>query len=285
MNRMNKILITGASGFVGTKLRAMLSRDFSVIGTYYSKPVQGLFLLDITNKDAVREIIIKEEPDIVVHAAAAIGIDFCEQNRDVAENINHEGTRNVVDACREMGAKMFYISTSFVFDGKKENYKETDATNPLNWYGETKLMGERAILQLPRSVILRADFLYGYNDKDLPNGFFEIILSGEQIDIYGDEVRHPLFVDDVGNAIKVILEKDAEGVFHLAGPDRLTKYELALQLEKVIRNESHLVRAEENSAVKRPVALSLDTGLARSLGIYFTPVAEAAQKIKAQMEL
>ena len=103
-------------------------------------------------------------PDIVIHAAAFTNVDDCEKNKDRAFAVNVQGTRNIADAVEKIGAKVVYISTDFVFDGKKGMYKEIDSTKPINYYGITKLNGERIVDKLLDDyIIARTSVLYGWN--------------------------------------------------------------------------------------------------------------------------
>ncbi len=262
----------------------ILSESYAVIGTYQDKEQQGLHKLDITDRKKVDEFIAQEKPDVIIHTAAMSDPDDCEVDRNLAERINHIGTKNIVDVCRTHGSKLVYISTVYVFDGQKGNYKESDQCNPVNFYGETKLRAEQEVLTLVGSVILRFDILYGFNSMNGNNGFFSKIMGGS-VEVNNDQKRQPILVDDVGYAIKVILEGDHSGIYHLAGPENITKYELGLVLEKMVRVESKLTPIPEKQQVaRRPKDVSLDTSKARNIGVKFHSISEAVELIRQQYE-
>ena len=282
---MDKIVVIGGSGFLGSKLLGLLSETYAVVGTYQNKEQQGLHKLDIADKRAVDEFISQEKPKFVIHTAAMSDPDDCEVYKELAENINHIGTRNIAGACRTYDSKLIYISTVYVFDGKKGSYQESDKCSPINFYGETKLRAEQEALTLAGSVVLRFDILYGFNSIAGNNGFFSKIIRGSRVEVNNDQKRQPLLVDDVGYAIKVILEGNQSGIYHLAGPEKITKYELGLVLEKIVRRESELIPIPEKQQVaRRPKDVSLNTSKARSIGIVFHSISEGLELVRQQYE-
>lgn len=275
-----KILIIGASGFLGTKLNDILGKKHGIAGTAAPEEKTEFAPLDIRDKNKVRDYIREVRPEVVVHTAAMKDPDICEQKKEEAEAINHLGARNVVEGCREGGAKLIYISTDYVFDGKKGNYKEVDPCNPINHYGWTKLKAEEDVSTLENGIIFRFDLLYGYNGKNKNNGLFSQIVSGKKIEMNFDQKRQPLLIDDVASAIEDLLEKKEKGIFHLAGPDNISKYELGLALEKIVRQDSLLVPiAEKEQIARRPKNASIDVSKALSKGLKFHSIEEGVAMI------
>jgi len=281
---MSKIAVIGGSGFLGSELLKILGETYAVVGTYRNNEQQGLHRLDVTDKKNVNKFAVKEKPVVVIHTAAMSDPDDCEENKELAENINHVGMRNIVELCRAHGSKLIYISTAYVFDGNKGNYKESDECNPINVYGKTKLRAEQEVLSLADSVILRFDILYGFNSMRGSNGFFSKIIRG-RVEVNNDQKRQPLLVDDVGYAIKVILEGNHKGIYHLAGSENMTKYELGLALEKIVRTEPELIPVPEKQQIaRRPKDVSLDTSKARNIGIVFHSISEGVGLVRQQYE-
>ncbi len=176
---------------------------------------------------------------------------------------------------------MVYVSTIYVFDGENGNYKESDRCNPVNFYGETKVRAEQEVLSLPTAAILRFDILYGFNSVFGNNGFFSKVQRGGEVNC--DQQRQPLFVDDVIYAIQRILEASSSGIFHLAGQEKMTKYELGLTLEGIVRGTSLLVPIPEKAQVaRRPKNVTLDTSRACAIGIKFHSMAEGIEKVRQQ---
>ena len=282
---MVKLAIIGASGFLGNKLWKMLSETYTVVGTYQNRRLEGLQKLDITERISVDEFMSRENPDVVIHTAAISDPDDCEDDKELAEKINHTGTKNIVGACRANGSKLIYISTVYVFDGKKGNYQETDPCNPINFYGKTKLRAEQEALTLVGSVILRFDILYGFNGMEENNGFFSKIIRGGGVEVNNDQKRQPLLVDDIGYTIKTILDGNHSGIYHLAGLEDTTKYELGLALERIIRSESELTPISEKQQIaRRPKDISLNTSKAIGIGIRFHSISEGIELVRLQYE-
>lgn len=283
---MNRILITGASGFLGTKLydRYFSNANNEVLGTFNSVAREGFVHLDITNSKQVRELITYFSPDIVVHTVALSDPDICEQRREDAEEINHFGTKNIVDACRQVGARLDYISTVYVFDGEKGSYTEEDETHPINWYGETKLRAEQEVSQLPSFGIYRFDKLYGYNGERKPNDAFSKIGKGKPFEVNSNQTRQPLLIDDVARSLQLIQERSINGIFHLAGPDRLSKYELTVRLARLLGKENLVVPIPEKEQVaRRPNDASISTSKVESMGMVFTTLEGGISLIESSL--
>ncbi|MGH7203516.1 MAG: SDR family oxidoreductase [Candidatus Levyibacteriota bacterium] len=282
---MKKILITGASGFLGAKLYTIFGSDPTVIvgGTYSSKERSGLLEMDVTNREQTMKIITGFHPDIVIHTVALSDTDYCEEHKSEAERINYEGTVNIVAACQEIGARLDYISTIYVFNGEEEAYNEDMNPTPGNWYGKTKLKAEEVVQTLPRHGIYRSDKIFGFNGFDQENGYLSKIIKGEPFAVNADLLAHPIFADDYGHAIQRMQELDEVGILHVAGPERITKFELMKSLAKIIGKESVVQGIRnKNQAAKRP-EMSINTEKAKSLGITFTSLKEAYRIIGEQI--
>ena len=179
MSKRNKILITGSSGMLGVDLSKELKEDYDVSGSDVvrrsSSVVRNFYEGDITDKENISKILADVKPGIVIHSAAYTDVDGCELNKDRAYKINFEGTKNIAYACKEAETILIYISTDFVFDGKKKSpYTEEDKPNPLSIYGDSKLKGEDFIRkELKKYFILRTSWLYGRCGKN----FVDTILA------------------------------------------------------------------------------------------------------------
>lgn len=268
---MKKVLIIGASGFVGTALYNSYAQDSNVLGTYFENPRGNLVPLDIRDKDKTMALITSFNPDIVIHTAALSSPNVCEEKKEDAEQINHIGTRNIVAACQKIGARLDYVSSVYIFDGEKGNYIETDTPNPINWYGKTKLEAEHEISTLSKYGIYRIDKLYGYNGEKENNDDLSNIKPDKPFFANSEQVRQPLFIDDMVKAIRLMQDSGTTGILHLAGPDKVSKYELDVRLASLIGRESSVIPVlggQQNARVPRNT--SLVTSKAKALGINFT---------------
>ncbi len=283
---MTTIAIIGASGFLGTKLmRQFQEKGYTVFGTYNDHQREGLFPVDISDPDAVSSFLRLVGPKITIHAAAIADPDICEQNSDMAEAINIGGTQNVVAACRRYKSKLVYVSTNGIFDGVRGDYTEEDPPHPVNVYGKTKVAAEQYVLKVPTSLILRFDILYGYNGPHAPNGFFGSVINAKDYPVMHNQQRQPLLADDVGTAIHRFLEHQASGIYHLAGLTAVSKYDLGVALEQIVRpnQDSQLCPIEQEKKIApRPKNTTLDTSKAYAAGVRFHSLEEGLAIVRAE---
>jgi len=179
VNLKLKILVTGASGLLGSKVVQELQLEgHQVIPTSHSKSLYPTsIILDITQNKDVYELITKTKPNIIVHAAAETKVDLCEKQPEYAHKVNVQGTRNIAKACQKAETKLIYISTDYVFNGETGNYIEEDKTNPINTYGLTKLQGERETKNNCKNyLILRTSVNFGWHQHK-PNFATWIIVA------------------------------------------------------------------------------------------------------------
>ena len=201
------ILITGASGALGASLR----KNFPDAYCPMHKE------MDITNRNSANKIILKFKPNILIHAAALVGIRECEQDKEKAWLTNVEGTQNVVDAVKKLdnNCYLIYMSTACVFAGENEKYyTEDDVPSPKNYYSITKLCGEIVARQHSNTCIIRTNFAPKQQWK-YPKAF---------VDRFGTY----LFSDDVAKGISEVANKKETGIIHIVGSKRMSMYELAI---------------------------------------------------------
>jgi len=143
---MEKLLIIGASGLTGYKLAQIAGNDYQVFGTYNYRPVNlnqcDLLQLNKTNKEKTHSLMKKINPDVVIDCSALHNVDYCESHHDETWKVNVEAPKQIATICKEIGARMIFISTDYVYDGTAKTYTEESLTNPLNYYGLSKLKGE-----------------------------------------------------------------------------------------------------------------------------------------------
>ena len=202
-----KLLITGASGALGQSLKKIFKNSFC------PKHAE----MDITNQSSVNKIVLNYKPDVLIHAAALVGIRECEENKKKAWLTNVEGTQNILNALKKLNNNCYfvYMSTACVFAGEnKKFYTEDDIPAPKNYYSITKLCGEIVARQYENACIIRTNFVpkqkWGY-----PKAF---------IDRFGTY----LFSDNVAKGIFDVVKKKEKGIVHIAGDKRMSMYELSL---------------------------------------------------------
>lgn len=287
-----RIVVTGGSGLLGAKLMAVLDREHEVVGTYMTKEKRDCIYLDVTDKDQVYATINNLKPDIIIHTVAISEPDLCESDREEAWKVNVEGTRNIASACSRNDSRLIYISTDYVFDGKKGDYTEDDEPRPVNYYGLTKLKGEKIIRsELTNHLIIRVPIFYGFNDEeDRPSSVTRIISklrSGEEVYVDDDQIRYPVWIDDLALVINELIKRNARGTYQFNGKEPTTKYQWTLKIADIygLPIEKIHKAIEAQGGAKRPYNSKLNTLKIEELGIKIKParIEEGLIKMKKQM--
>lgn len=216
-----RVLITGASGLFGYGLTQVFVTQRTVFPITHA-------MADTRDAAAIRELFVKLEPEIVIHTAAIPDLDICEADPALAFSVNVEGTRNVVEAAREIGAAVAHISSDSVFDGKKTSpYIETDPMNPVNIYGRTKVQGEEIVATLPQHWIFRVPVLFGPGKvKFVDKGLIQLS-QGEEYVAASNQVALAAYTLDAARTMMKVIELRRYGVFHVANSGACSRYELA----------------------------------------------------------
>lgn len=242
----DKILITGARGQLGSDLMAVLGQRYEVVGCDIED-------FDITNADAVRQHLTQIKPTIVLHAAAFTDVDRCESEPERAMAVNAEATGYIAATCRDLGARMIYYSTDYVFDGKKRSpYVESDEPNPQTAYGRSKLEGERRVREaLTAYAILRLAWVYGAHGKNfvrmmLKLGYEQIraVQRGEIITplkVVDDQIGNPTWTMDIARQTEVVLrERLLSGIYHCTSAGETSWYGLTERIFAQLRMTVHM---------------------------------------------
>ncbi len=219
-----RVVITGAAGQLGVELMRALAPHGEVIGTDVAD-------LDVTDPRCP-ERLASLRPDWVVHAGAATDVDGCEGEPERAMAVNAGGTRRVAEGCRRAGAGLVYVSTDYVFDGRKRSpYLEEDSPAPLNVYGWSKLEGERATRDLASPwLIVRSAWLYGTRGKNFVKTILEKATAGERLRVVDDQVGCPTYAADLADAVGLLLSRRLTGLYHVTNSGFCSWYEFARQI-------------------------------------------------------
>jgi dTDP-4-dehydrorhamnose reductase len=266
-----KILVTGASGLLGTKLcKIALNKNHEVYSAYtthqplYGKPIK----FDVSDQNAAKKIFRKIKPEAVVHAAALTNVDKCEIEKKLAWKINVKGTENTAKLCKKYDAFLIYVSTDYIFDGERGMYKETDKPAPINFYGLTKLKGEEKVRNWTNTYcIARTSVIYG---SILATGKINFALwllnklkNNEKVKIVTDQWNTPTLNTNLANMILEIIEEKITGIYHLAGATRINRYEFAKLIAKNFNLDMELITPALSNKfqwiAKRPKDSSLNT--------------------------
>lgn len=224
-----KYLITGGTGQLGHDIvKELISRG----ELNYLAPTTKE--MNITNKDEVEKVILGYKPDIIFHCAAYTAVDKAEEDRENCYNVNVNGTKNIVSVAEKINAKVVYISTDYVFDGTKEGiYEIDDKTNPINYYGYTKLMGEKEVQQLNDYLIVRISWVFGKNGKNFVKTMLNLAETKTKLSIVSDQIGSPTYTKDLSKLLLDMIENNKKGLFFATNEDFCSWYEFAEYIFKI----------------------------------------------------
>ncbi len=221
------ILVTGAQGQLGRDVMAVLQRrGHHAVGTDIAD-------LDITSAQAVRDKLIGLRPDAVIHCAAYTAVDAAEDDESLCRKVNVDGTENIARACGELGCKLIYISTDYVFGGGgTQPWKPEDpAGEPLNVYGRSKLDGELAIqANTDRYCIVRISWAFGEHGRNFVSTMLRLGAQGKPLSVVNDQVGSPTYTADLAELLADMAETDRYGVYHAANEGYCSWYEFAREI-------------------------------------------------------
>ena len=269
-----KILVTGANGLLGQSLiRQLLEKKYEVAATgrgpgrLIVAALEGYSYkeLDITDGPAVEEYIINQRPELIVHAAAMTQVDECELHKQDCYNVNVTATRFIVDAAKAVNARFVYVSTDFIFDGNAGPYKEEDEPGPVNYYGSTKWVAEKAVEESGLHwAIARTILVYGVMPSTGRTNIVSWVKNNLEQDtpikMVTDQWRTPTFVHDLAAGIVLIIEKKASGIFHLSGEQQMTPYQMAVETAKFFGLNTELISKAVSPDIKQPALRPARTG-------------------------
>jgi len=256
-----KILVIGGSSTIGSKIvRKFAENKNDVIYTYYENKLNvGIgHRLDIRKKDETIDLISKVNADVVIHTAALTNVDLCETDKKLADSINVRGTENAITGCQKINSKIVYISTSFVFNGEKNEYFEEDEPSPTTYYGLTKLKGEELVKnsKLP-FLILRTDQPYDWKEKWQHTNSVIRVLDNLRSDRIHNEVvdwyNTPTYIPDFVQATWKLLQDNKMGIYHLTGPEFINRYDWSLRIADIFRLNKDLIKPITSDSLNLPV--------------------------------
>lgn len=270
--KSKKRVITGASGFLGSHLLHACAPE-QAIGLYCSTRPEGdgyrYMQLDFSEREACATLLRNTTPDVVIHAAAKSNPDWCERHREQAWRVNAEAPVWLAEACAAIGCRFVFVSSDMVFDGARSWYREDDATNPISWYGKTKLVAEQGVLRAnPHAVVARVALIFGRPVAPGRGSSFllwilEKLESGEPVPLFYDQYRTPVEVGELAQTLLALAESPVAGVIHVGGSERVDRYTFGRYVCECIGADTGLLRRtslkQAENLAPRPQDLSLDT--------------------------
>lgn len=206
-----KFLITGGSGQLGYDIKRELIKRYGEVEIFTPSHEE----LDITNHDNTIEYIKENCPDVIFHCAAYTKVDKAEEDCRTCYDVNVFGTKNIKEAAESVDAKLIYVSTDYVFDGTKEGlYKINDLTNPINFYGKTKLLGEQIALEYSKTFVARTSWVFGINGNNFLKTMIRLADEKEFLTVVGDQFGSPTYTVDLAASLVDLSESTKYGIYH-----------------------------------------------------------------------
>jgi dTDP-4-dehydrorhamnose reductase len=291
------ILVTGASGRIGYEIAKKLAeKGCKVAATYLDNQVSiknvKMFRCDLSKDSEVKKLFAECKPEVVIHCASMTNVDECETEKAKALMLNVNATEHITKYSKQHNTKIIFVSTSFVFDGSKKAYVETDAPHPMNHYGQTKLMAEKVVQASEQPfLILRTDQPYGpVGDHKKPN-FVTTTLhkleAGSKFQIFSDWFNNPTYIPDFVDCAIALLEKEKTGIYHVIGPDFISRTDWAALIATIFGKDKKLIEGVKSDAskvpAKRPNANLSNKKAEKDSGIKFRSVQEGIKQMKPSM--
>ncbi|MBI3954325.1 MAG: SDR family oxidoreductase [Chloroflexi bacterium] len=287
-----KLFITGISGLLGLNIALQARERFQVSGCYHAHPVRldGVQSLgmDLATPGQWEAALRETQPDVVIHTAGLTSVEGCEADPVLAQRLNVGVAQDVATVAREVGVRLVHISTDHLFDGTRPWRTEADRPAPLNVYARTKWEAEQAVLEAcPDALIIRTNF-FGWGTPVRPS-FSDWVLrgleEGRELHMFLDVFFTPILINSLGELLLELVERGTAGVFHVAGGERLSKYEFGLKLAETFGYPSGRIRPssvdEFPFKAQRPKDMSLRTdAVTRLLGRQMPLVSEGLARLR-----
>lgn len=254
-----KVLVTGVGGQLGYDVMRELQRQhIDCIGADRKE-------FDITDFEAAYKFITSYMPDAVVHCSAYTAVDKAEDEREVCHQVNVAGTENIAKICKEIDAKMTYISTDYVFDGTKDGWYEVDdKPNPVNVYGAAKLGGELAVQNiLEKYFIVRISWVFGINGNNFIKTMLRLGKEHTELNIVADQIGSPTYTADLSKLLVEMVKTDKYGTYHATNEGVCSWAEFAEEIFKAANMNvkvNHISTAEYPTKAKRPLNSKMSKG-------------------------
>ena len=268
-----KVLVTGSNGLLGQKIVYNLNQrnDIKLIASsrgpnrLVNKTGYQYFDLDLTDKNAVEKIIFSQKPDSVVNCAAMTNVDACEINQLDCWNINVNAVKYLAHAIEKINGHLLQLSTDFIFDGTTGPYSENDQPNPLHYYAESKLASEKLLQKImTKWCIARTIIVYGITENMSRSNLVLWAKSemekGNKINVINDQYRSPTLAEDLAKGCVKILDRNAQGIFHLSGPKTYSILQLVHLVADFYKLDKSLINPVSSESLKQPAKRPLVTG-------------------------
>lgn len=249
---MMKVLVTGANGQLGNDVvRELQKHNIECLGATRQ-------YFDIIDFKATKDFIFNYLPDVVIHCAAYTAVDKAEDEPELCYKVNVSATKNIAEICKKIDAKMLYISTDYVFDGTKEGFYEIDdKPNPMNVYGETKLLGEEAVQKiLDKYFIVRISWVFGEHGNNFVKTMLRLGAEKKELNVVADQYGSPTYTVDLAPLLVEMIKTEKYGIYHATNEDVCNWAEFAEMIFKIAEMDvkvSRIMTSEYPTKAKRPL--------------------------------
>lgn len=287
---MKSIFITGIAGMLGSNLAYLLKESYHISGVDLNKvQIRGVnsHLISAFDLEKIKELLVQHKVDVMIHCAALVNVDECEDNPEYAHKVNYELTKNLAELCRELKVKMIFISTDAVFDGNKKGlYKETDPPGPISVYASTKLLAEQYVQQFSENIVVRTN-IYGFNYRE-KNSFGEWIISSlnnnDNLSMFYDIHFSPILVNELASILARCIDRNLCGLYHICSTGSISKYEIAVAIMEEFKLSGAIYQASmEDHEFRAPRTKNMGLSnekIAAELGIHISTPLEGVKEFK-----
>lgn len=249
---MKRLLVTGVSGLLGVNLALLAGETYQVTGVLrgnHAMPIPGrtpftTLYADLTQPGQVERVLEQADPDVIIHCAALTNVDRCETHPEEAHQANVLLPAWLARAAAQSGARLVHISTDAVFDGARGGYTEEDTPHSINVYADTKLAGERAVMDANADALIARVNFYGWSwtgSRSLAEFFFQRLSAGETVQGYADLIFCPLLVNDLAAILLDMVECNLQGMYHVVSSESQSKFAFGGMLARVFGFDENLV--------------------------------------------
>ncbi|MDP8229254.1 MAG: SDR family oxidoreductase [Candidatus Electryoneaceae bacterium] len=292
---MKKIFITGSNGLLGRKLIEVLDSSYNLIGCdLNSEPTDvghSYLSLDLTDRRGTIDTIRDIGPDLIIHTAAMTNVDRCELEKEKCWRNNVTATENIVLGADKVNAKVVFLSTDYVFDGREGPYSEDDRPDPISYYGRSKLAAEN-LLRGSRLdwAIIRTIVLYGHGSNNFLPWLVGELKAERPVRIVNDQWSNMTFVDDLAVGIDKVISRDFTGILNISGDEFMDRYQFACMIALSFGLDTDLITSVTTSQLHQSAPRPLKSGLKidkakHELGFYPHTIDESLLTYKRQTRL
>ncbi|MBE9228711.1 NAD(P)-dependent oxidoreductase [Phormidium sp. LEGE 05292] len=291
---MKRLLVTGASGFLGWNLCQLAQQEWQVYGTYLSKAVEipnvNLIKVDLRDFEQLKKLFQQIQPTAVIHTAAQSNPNFCQTHPEESTIINVTTSSNIAGLCADYSLPCAFTSTDLVFNGLNPPYQETDPVSPVNVYGEQKVLAEQEMLaRYPQTAVCRMPLMFGIAPEGATSfiqPFIKILKEGKELSLFTDEFRTPVSGKTAASGLLLALEK-VNGVLHLGGKERISRYEFGRLMAEIFQLPQDKLTAclqkDVPMAAARPSDVSLNSDKAFALGYQPLNLREELEQLRGKV--